>query len=294
MTRYKKSRVFVRIDDQNKFWIIAENYKIINKNPTKEEMSRTNHMNYNLTNICPRCREEYERGDRDKLTDKSILYPGNARQEVGKNGKITGEYVCNNHSYKSRQRHDPNSQNNIFRSLRDVRTGNLRDRPNILAHNCEKLTENWLGAERTSVRFDKYSQLPLDHGHITKHILVKIGGQLVDLYGKVPQTKGASLTVFEIYTDTNIYTYDAWRQSFVNDHNKEFDILILYCTDKDGKSIERIYIIPKEELSESGTTICKNRKAAKMEELKHEKNRIIDDEILKYVNEIWKNIKLCN
>lgn len=79
-------KINVSTDEKEYFWIIVENKKIINMNATREEIrkiSRT--IYYNPTNVCPICREEKE------ITDRSILYPGNARKY--KDGDGVEKYV---------------------------------------------------------------------------------------------------------------------------------------------------------------------------------------------------------
>lgn len=73
MAKYKIS---VSLDEENPFWIVVDNGRFI-RNPTEEDLKCTRSITYNLTNICPRCREEWEK-DGIELTDKSILYPKNA------------------------------------------------------------------------------------------------------------------------------------------------------------------------------------------------------------------------
>ena len=185
MVKYK---VKVSIDEQNKFWIVVDKGRFI-RNPTEEDMKDTKIKSYSPTNVCPRCREE------NNITDKSILYPGNANHDIDKNGKKTDEWVCKAHSLRHYHRYDPGSNTNIKKSMRPCRTGDPKYHNQMVADDCENVTKEWLGVKILSVEYDKYSQLPLDHDSISKHISIMIGDELIDLYGKVPQTKGASLTI---------------------------------------------------------------------------------------------------
>lgn len=90
MTKYTISTSF---DKKDYFWIVIENGKIINRNPNKEDIIGIRIMSYNNTNICLECRKKNEK-DGFVLTDKSILYPGNAIHEKDNDGKETGEYIC--------------------------------------------------------------------------------------------------------------------------------------------------------------------------------------------------------
>ena len=89
MTKY---RIYVVVDEQNQFWIVVDNGRFI-RNPTKEDLMGTKLRYYNPTNICPECRKE------NNITDKSILYPGNARCSEDEKGNKTREWLCYRHGY---------------------------------------------------------------------------------------------------------------------------------------------------------------------------------------------------
>lgn len=110
-----KYRISVSFDEKNFFWIITQDGRIINRSPTKEGLIGVMIRSYNKANVCPICREEYERNGKE-LTDKSILYPGNAKREKDKNGKETGRWICVRH--KSKYYNDmPDSYDNIKKSI---------------------------------------------------------------------------------------------------------------------------------------------------------------------------------
>lgn len=273
MAKYK---IHITIDDHNKFWIVIDNGKFI-RNPTEDDLKGAKSIAYNSTNICPRCRED------NNITDKSILYPNNACHGINKDGDDIDEWVCCNHRRKDYERYDPNSRATIQRQLRDRRTGNLKEPRQILADNCEELTEKWLGAKRLSVKYDKYSMLPLDHDPITKHISVTIGDKLVDLYGKLPQTKGRRYNS----------KFGQWSHKWEIERYKKFDILIFYCVSEDGKVIERIYIFPKKKVVETnGTSIVREATNSRGVPIisRHERYRVKDKDILKKVNDLWNKI----
>ena len=87
------------IDEKNFFWVVANDMF----RPTKIIWSQDTIISkhYNRTNMYPRCREE------NNITEKSILYPGNA------DGKKTDDMVCKAHSLRNYKRYDPNSLENI-------------------------------------------------------------------------------------------------------------------------------------------------------------------------------------
>lgn len=288
MSKYKIS---VSFDGQNFFWIVVDKSRFI-KNPTEDDLKDTkNYLNgkspikYNETNICPTCLEEkIEKGI--VLTDNSILYPGNAHLLTDKNGKKTKEWVCHRHKVANYRKYDSNSFNNIRKLLRDRRTGNLRDSGNILGDNCEKLTEKWLGTKRLSIIQDNYN-LPLDHTPIPNGVKINIGDSSVDLYDKIVQTKG------RLY----LLNYGKWGVAPLSrEWIKEFDYLIIYCISEDGRTIERIYFIPKTEIynpktdrRRTGIAIYKNPNPSRGP-FWYEQYRVIDEEVLRKINEIWKEI----
>lgn len=111
---------------------------------------------------------------------------------------------------------------------------------------------------------------------------------LIDLSRKIPQTKGARIYIRRI----GILEYEDWHVSFINEHNKKFDYLIIYCANKDGKIIERIYIFPYSAITKTGQiTIVKNpMRGASYIIPWYEKYRVIEESMLCNINKIWKDI----
>lgn len=216
---------------------------------------------YNRTNTCDRCRT------------KLIAGVNNPYREHNKEGNWTGKWICRN----CNQKYDPNSQHNKIKSVTNCRTKNQNPNSNrAKGDNFEQLTDIWLEPENLNKKNDNYN-FPYDHGQIMKHILVNIGDKTIDLYGKIPQTKGRFYNSIE----------DVWGVGCSNEHGKIFDYLILYCTTEDGKYIERLYFIPKEEIEKrGGITIYKNPSKGGW----YEDYRIKDEEIIELVNNIWKEI----
>lgn len=151
--------------------------------------------------------------------------------------------------------------------LRDRRTGNLKASHLIFADNCEELTCELYGVKNLNKENDNYRS-PIDH---TTHF--KLG---------IIQTKGARLTVAR----QGILEYEKWSRSLLEEHNKEFDLLILYCANIDGKIIDRIYIFPWEDvIKTTSITIMKNNPCGW-----YEQYRVKEEELLKMANEIWQKI----
>lgn len=97
MSKYKIS---VKVDEQNKFWIVVDSEKFI-RYPTNIDLKDAKLWKYNDTNICPICRKK------NNITDKSILYPKNAAR-----GIKTGEWVC-----KNDRREKVNPKSKVYVSL---------------------------------------------------------------------------------------------------------------------------------------------------------------------------------
>lgn len=264
----------VYIDEKNFFWIVVDRGKLI-KNPTEEDLKGTKITSYNKTNICAMCRKD------GNITDNSILYPGNVLRDTDKNGKKVYEFVCRTHGEMHYARYNPNSQSNAIKAVRDRRIGNLHDHSQILGDNCEDLTSILFGVKRLSVEYDKYSMLPYDHDPISKHMSITIGDKSEDLYGKILQTKGRCLS------------YGVWNTRVDGEHDKKVDMLIFYCISIDGKIIERIYIIPKEDiLKTTSIHITKNPTDSRGNPItqKYEKYRVIDKDLMRRANDVWRKI----
>lgn len=254
------------IDGKVRQIIVDENGNIINRTPSKDELKGLDkHLEerqrirgyYNDTNTCDECKIEK-------------LIPGETYRECDNKGNWTGRWICKKcymiYDYHKR----PDTNHNIIKSLAKCRTGNLD--PNCSSakgYNFEKLTSIWKGVKILSNENDNYNG-PLDHS--------------ADSEGKIPQTKG------KFYDSYNQY----WSQSLTTEHNAiangfEFDYLIFYCASKDGKIIERIYEFPIEELlKRTGIKIIKNPDISRGTWT--EKYRIKDEETIKKVNDIWKEI----
>lgn len=264
-------KIRVSLDDQNFSWMIydSRNKKlIIDADEIYLKLARIKH--YNHANVCFVCNEEWKKGEITDLPEDSILHPGNARE-------YDSNWYCERHGNRYRLAHDPNSSTNIKKSISHRRTGNLHAEHIILGDNGEELTKRMCGVKRLSEEYDNF-ELPLDHSHITTHISIMIGDKLVDLYGKIPQTK----------TSRIIWTGEGWSFRFIEEWFKEFDIEILWCISSDGSSVERGYIYKKKDMCNiKGITIIKNPCRGGKE---HDRRRITDDDFMKRADKEWKNI----
>lgn len=212
---------------------------------------------YNITNTCDRCGINFEKTS------------GHPYREYNKEGNWTGKWLCNICRNKDYYITD---EKEMYKSLRDHRTGNLDPScSSAKGDNFEELTRRWrstistIPVENLNEKYDNYTT-PIDHSRDSE-----LG---------IPQTKGA------FYDSYNQY----WVFSCKNERNKnkQFDVLICYCANIDGKTIERIYIFPKLEIDKrTGFALVKNPSKGVQW---YEKYRVTDEETIKKVNDIWKEI----
>jgi hypothetical protein len=268
MAGNKRSRISVSFDGENFFWIIVENGKIINRNPTKEGLMGTKLMSYNKTNVCPICIEEKERYGVE-LTDKSILYPRNAKRERDKNGKETRRWVCQRHRVAYYQRYDPNSTNNIIKQIGDRRTGNLDPNSSCAkGDNSLELACELYGWVDINKKNDNYTT-----------------GTPIDCYdpntGLYHQVQGRHYSI----------EYGRWPfGNFERELEKKYGDMVCFCISEDGKIIERIYIFPKKEVGNRADVLIIKNPLQSRGPFWYEQYRRTDENELKKANEIWRKI----
>ena len=153
-------------------------------------------------------------------------------REYDKKGNWTGRWLCIN----CWQKFDPNSPNNIRKSLAGRRTGNID--PNSSSGKgdiFEQIVCKARGVKNLNYENDNFNE-PLDHSRDPELGII--------------QTKGA------IYNSIN----GVWKNNgFGIEHKKEFDYIIFLCMDAYMKNIERAYHFPKKEVKKrTGITITKN------------------------------------
>lgn len=234
MTKYKSDRI---IDGRHRTVIVDETEtgtKIVNRNPTKEELKgleeepyiRKIIKKYNGKNTCPRIRDGDECGNE--------LKSGHAHRERDKEGNWTGRWICDKCrkiEYHKEYRERSDCYNNIIKSVANRRIncldpnsaqakGDISQTITCYVHNVKDL----------NLENDNYCS-PIDH---SRHPVLGI-----------LQSKGRLYNSLEKY----------WHASISNEHGKEFDNLIFYCYDKNMKIIIRVYIFPKDEIIKR-TSIC--------------------------------------
>lgn len=284
-----KHRIFVTINEQNKFWVVVDRGRFI-RYPTGDDLRGTIIKSYSPTNICSICRYEYEKYGIE-LIDKSILYPGNVRHNTDKNGKKTNEWLCNRHGNRYDQRYNPDSSHNLEKYSRYARTGKLdQNCPSAKGIKGEKLTDGVFGTKRLSIIKDNYG-LSYDHTPLPEGVSVEIGGTLIDLSGKILQTKISNVNFSSWIAKNNVYEYEYWQfGNLKREADKIFDIEIIWCISRECKSIDRGYTIPREIAIENDNIYIYKHKTINAKD--YEQYRITDKELLRKGNNIWKKILL--
>lgn len=271
MTKYK---IIVSFDEKNFFWIVLDKGTFI-RNPTEKDLIGARPRYYNKTNICHICREKKEK-EEIELTDKSILYPGNSLRYKCKNK--SEEWICHR-CYNIKR--DKNKRHEEYKEiyLCNRRIGNLNPKSkSALGDKGQELTCRWRKVEDLNKRLDNYNTT-IDHTRDSEFGIL--------------QSKISNLILMHRHTtvDGEERKYYGWVASFTGEHNAikrkiKFDNVIIYCIGKNG--IERIYIVPKEEVENRGSISILEYNPRRLPW--YEKYRIIDEDILKNVNKIWKEV----
>ncbi len=221
---------------------------------------------YNKTNTCDICREKDE---------ENKLRSHNAYREIDEKGDWTGRWLCKSCYAKVRYaRGETNS--NIQQSLRDRRSGNQDPNSNnAKGDRFQELTCRWrstvstIPVEDLNKKNDDYRS-PIDHSPDSELGIIDTQGRLYD-------------PICRLWPITRLERY----------HNKKVDNIICYCANKDGTLVERIYIFPKKEIEKrTGIGIYKNPTDSHGDPKTswYDEYRITDEEIMKKVNDIWKEI----
>jgi len=195
---------------------------------------------------------------------KGNLTSRTAFSEDDGKGYRTGKWFCQS-CYKKNEYRKGNTNANLINEMRDRRTGNLD--PNSTqakGDKFEELTSRWRGIKILSKDSDNY-KLPYDHS--------------IDIELGIIDTKGS------FYSE--ISTYE-WVFNVIREYRKDTNSAICYCTSKDGKYIARIYIFPRKEFFRNNICIYENPSKT----VWYEKYRVTNEDTIKEVNEIWKEISI--
>jgi hypothetical protein len=279
MGQYKTKRIIDKKPPPRTV-IVDETGKVINKNPTKDELkgleeeiySRVHTKrkeSYNRTNTCDniipvgfswrRCEEK--------------LVKGKVRRCRDKEGNETGRWICK----KCWQKYDPNSQNNIQKMITDRRTGNQNpNHTNVFGDNVLELACILYGWEDLNKRYDNYKS-PIDCYDPKTGLYHQVRGKSLGIICRYVTTKGEEMC------------YEGWMfGNLEREWGKIFEDMVCFCFSEDGKLVERIYIMSKKEIMiMKGIGIYKNPSKGNYQ---FEKYRITDEYKLKKANDIWKKI----
>ncbi len=316
MTKYKK---YVSIGGKNPIWVVAEDGKIINENPTKDELKDLEV-------------EPHKIKRRKRYTKKHIL--GLIVRFYEKNGRVPKD---NDFRYSS-ELPDPSTIQIYFRNLNNaIRDAGLWEKRYNQTHSCDRCGGNFGELERlgrTPLKeydekrdwtgnwdcyncYEKYD--PNSQRNVKKSLADHRTGNLNPNSSQEKGDKGEYLLCkwkgfknlneehdnysFPIdcidektglYYQVKIAYYNpkkrCWSQNFKNLHNSiirgfRFKSLFIFCVSEDGKRIERIYeISEKEVICRTGVAIVKNPSRGVQW---YEQYRLEDKDELEKVNDIW-------
>ncbi len=226
--------------------------KLAGLNVNRHRNTNEESLNYNDINTC-----EFIDVDNKRCTE--MLYPQNARR-FKINGKLV--WFCERHSSIYRQKL-PNSQHNIIKSIANCRTGNQN--PNSSSTKGDKFQElaclefGWIDLNKDN---DNYNS-PIDCFDTMTGLFHQVRGRL---YNSIKRW----------------WNFAPLEGEWI----KKYEDMVCYCTNKDGKIIERIYIIHNYEINgRKSITIYVNHT-----DQWYEQYRVKNEEELKKANEIWKEI----
>lgn len=217
MIYYKSARY---IDGKTRIVITDENGNIVDRNPTKERIKsaipdKKRESKAELENrICIVC------GSKD-----TNIYKGKYRwiRDRDDKGNWTGKYICFNCYGKNRQKNDLNSQQNIIKSIRNPRTGNIKkDSEQGMVFITQAVVAKVNNIEDLNIKMDAYNY------HIDMYN---------DIYGRI----NVEYSSFR-YPYYEGWMFNARRVNIIK--NENYDTYILLCLSGDKRSIQRVCIIP--------------------------------------------------
>lgn len=215
MTIYYKS---VRYIDGKMRWVITdEDDNIINKVPSRDELKVA-------IPDCGKSQSRFKGRKCYRCGSKETYMKNNGRpdwrRDVIEKNRSSDKFLCSRCFGKDYQ-NLPNSQNNIIKSMRQCRTGQL----DIYSETGEGLIIEAIVAK---VRKLKVLSIELDN-FVYKSDISN------DLEYGISEIKGPKL-------DNN----GRWVAKIGSEHN--FDTLFVVCMDRNRNYIDRIYIVPESEL----------------------------------------------
>lgn len=217
MIYYKSARY---IDGKTRIVVTDENGNIVDRNPTKERIKsaipdKKRESKAELENrICIIC------GSKD-----TSIYKGKYRWIRDRDDKEnwTGKYICFNCYGKNRQKNDPNSQQNIIKSIRNPRIGNIKkDSEQGMVIIIQAVVAKVNGIEDLNIKTNNYNY------HVDMY---------KDIYGRI----NVEYSSFR-YPYYNGWIFNSRRTNVIK--NENYDTYILLCLGIGKINIQRVYIIP--------------------------------------------------
>lgn len=259
--KYKSYRI---VDGKPRWVIVDENGKIINRNPNNElkGLEKEIQISYSRGN-----KKIYKHNDSNTCNRCNINFAiakGNPRMD-----NDNGKWLCKKCYDRDYQKNNPNSTNNTIKSLANCRTKNQDpNSSNAKGDKIQKLINILENFECLNERLDNFTT-PIDS---------------ID-----PKT-GLKYQIKGKWIKNRRWCYECLEKEW----NKEFHSIFLCCVSEDGNIVERIYKIPKNEITElrkrNSITIYKNQLRRSKTLYWYEKYRITNKEYIKEANEIWKQL----
>lgn len=182
---------------------------------------------YNDENRCEFIEENKERCQ-EKLSPKNARYFKVDKKDT---------WFCDKHGKIYYQRYNPNSTNNIMKSMASIRIGNIDQNSQAAKGESDvEIVCELYGWKDLNKKYDNYGT-PIDC--------------LDEKTGYFYQVRGASLGTLATYLTNEgeeKCTYGWSFSSLEREWKKKYKSMILVCKNKNGKIVERIYKIPSNEI----------------------------------------------
>lgn len=215
--RYIKGKLRIIISD--------ENDNIICENPTKEQIKaaipdkRRKSKGYLEGRTCFKCGTN--------LTHKSSEGVDQWCRYLDDDNRWNGKWLCFNCSGKYHQSNDCNSQQNLIKSIRNPRIGNIRkDSEQGMVIICQAVVAKLCKTEDLNIKMDNYNW----------H---------VDMYNDEHRRINVEYSFFRfgygwMFNSRRVNSCKTKNEN----KNDNYDTYILLCISKDGNDIERVLIVP--------------------------------------------------
>lgn len=211
--RYIKGKLRIVISD--------ENDNIICENPSNEQIrtaipyKRRKSKGYLEGRVCCECGTSHTHKD-SKGVDQWCRY-------IDDNKCWNGKWLCFNCNGKYHQKNDYNSQQNLIKSIRNPRAGNIKkDSEQGMVIICQAVVAKLLKTEDLNIKMNNY-------------------GCHIDMYNDEYRRINVEYSSFRFGYG---WVFNSRRNGSCKNKNDNYDTYILLCISKDRNDIERVRIIP--------------------------------------------------